>query len=437
MTTEGTAVEGGLDEPTELEPAQGTLQFAHPEDRHTRKDWERETAKALRKARRMSDDDPDALVWDKLTRSSLDAIALPPLGTPALLEDLQTAGRPTRAGEWDIRSFLAAGPREGGQRGGARATSRAGSPPCGSRPPRRPTSRPCSRGSSSTWRPPCSPRPTTRPTTRPATRPATRRRPPGPSSTGPATSSCTPAPTSALPALRRRASRPWPASAGCPGLRASTPTPGPRPRGLRRPGARLDGVRRGALPARRPPRRGCPSPRRPTSSSCGSAVTDEQFTSIAKLRAAHRLWARLQELSGSEPVPARLHAVTSRPMMTALRPLGEHAAHDGRRVRRGRRRCRLGHGPALRQRARPARRLRPPDRAQHLPPAHQRVPRRPGHRPRRRLLRGREAHPRPRGRRVAGSSAASRRAARATPGTPRSPTSSRRASSRSPPASGR
>jgi methylmalonyl-CoA mutase len=50
------------------------------------------------------------------------------------------------------------------------------------------------------------------------------------------------------------------------------------------------------------------------------AVTDEQFTSIAKLRAVHRLWARLQELSGSEPVPLRLHAVTSRPMMTRYDP---------------------------------------------------------------------------------------------------------------------
>ena len=50
------------------------------------------------------------------------------------------------------------------------------------------------------------------------------------------------------------------------------------------------------------------------------AATDEQFPTIAKLRAARRLWARVQELSDSEPVPMRLHAVTSRPMMSARDP---------------------------------------------------------------------------------------------------------------------
>ena len=68
-----------------------------------------ERAKVLRKARRMTDDDPDALVWDKLTRTTLDGIALPPLGTPALLEDLQTSGRPTRVGEWDVRAHVSDG----------------------------------------------------------------------------------------------------------------------------------------------------------------------------------------------------------------------------------------------------------------------------------------------------------------------------------------
>ena len=50
------------------------------------------------------------------------------------------------------------------------------------------------------------------------------------------------------------------------------------------------------------------------------AVTDEQFPSIAKLRAARRLWARVLELSGAEPRPMRQHAVTSRPMMSAYDP---------------------------------------------------------------------------------------------------------------------
>jgi methylmalonyl-CoA mutase len=52
------------------------------------------------------------------------------------------------------------------------------------------------------------------------------------------------------------------------------------------------------------------------------AVTDEQFTSIAKLRAARRLWARMLELCGVPEAGrgVRLHAVTSRPMMTRYDP---------------------------------------------------------------------------------------------------------------------
>ncbi len=58
------------------------------------------------------------------------------------------------------------------------------------------------------------------------------------------------------------------------------------------------------------------------------AVTDEQFISIAKLRAARQLWARVLELSGlpaagkgSHPATRqRQHAVTSRPMTTRYDP---------------------------------------------------------------------------------------------------------------------
>jgi methylmalonyl-CoA mutase len=106
MSVDG-SVEGGLDEPAELEPEQGSLDLASPEDRYTRADWEAATAAVLRKAKRMSDDDDDALVWDKLTRTTLDDIKVAPLGTPDLLEDLRTAGRPTRTGDWDIRAHLA------------------------------------------------------------------------------------------------------------------------------------------------------------------------------------------------------------------------------------------------------------------------------------------------------------------------------------------
>ena len=52
------------------------------------------------------------------------------------------------------------------------------------------------------------------------------------------------------------------------------------------------------------------------------AATDEQFPTIAKLRAARRLWARVVELSGgaSEAAAMRQHVVTSRPMLSKYDP---------------------------------------------------------------------------------------------------------------------
>ena len=52
------------------------------------------------------------------------------------------------------------------------------------------------------------------------------------------------------------------------------------------------------------------------------AATDEQFPTIAKLRAARRLWARVLELCGvdGEARRQRQHAVTSRPMMSKYDP---------------------------------------------------------------------------------------------------------------------
>ena len=110
MTEErpATTVEGGLDEPDELEPEQGSLRLASPEDRASVADWEAAAAAVLRKARRLGDDDADALVWDKLTKSTLDGIQLTPLGTPDLLEGRTTSGRPTRQGDWDVRALVRA-----------------------------------------------------------------------------------------------------------------------------------------------------------------------------------------------------------------------------------------------------------------------------------------------------------------------------------------
>ncbi|GAA3805379.1 methylmalonyl-CoA mutase family protein [Nocardioides panacisoli] len=83
------------------------LALAQPEDQHTQGEWEAATAAVLRKSRRLTDEDADAAVWEKLTRTTLDGIAITPLGVPADLDDLRTAGRPTRAGAWDVRARLA------------------------------------------------------------------------------------------------------------------------------------------------------------------------------------------------------------------------------------------------------------------------------------------------------------------------------------------
>ena len=50
------------------------------------------------------------------------------------------------------------------------------------------------------------------------------------------------------------------------------------------------------------------------------AATDEQFPTIAKLRAARRLWGRVLELSGASTTEQHQHAVTSRPMMSKYDP---------------------------------------------------------------------------------------------------------------------
>lgn len=99
-------VEGGLDEPSELEPEQGTLALAAPQDTGGRADWEAAAAAVLRKARRLTDQDEDTAVWQALTRTTLDGLGITPLGTPDLLDGVDTSARPTRSGDWDIRAHL-------------------------------------------------------------------------------------------------------------------------------------------------------------------------------------------------------------------------------------------------------------------------------------------------------------------------------------------
>ncbi|MEO6511259.1 MAG: methylmalonyl-CoA mutase family protein, partial [Nocardioides sp.] len=104
--TEQDPVEGGLAEPTELEPAQGSLALMLDGAAGTRADWEKAAAAVLRKAGRLTGDDADGEVWDELTLTTYDGIDLSPLGTPALLDGVRSHERPTRVGARDIRSYL-------------------------------------------------------------------------------------------------------------------------------------------------------------------------------------------------------------------------------------------------------------------------------------------------------------------------------------------
>ncbi len=99
-------LEGGLAEPEELQPEEGTLRLVGEGDTYDVAAWEAATAAVLRRARRLADDAPDADVWDVLTRTTLDGIAVAPIGQQADLEGLATSGRPQRAGAWDVRAQL-------------------------------------------------------------------------------------------------------------------------------------------------------------------------------------------------------------------------------------------------------------------------------------------------------------------------------------------
>ena len=99
-----TDVAGGLDEPEELQPEPGSLALASVDDEWTRADWEHAAAGVLRKARRLGADDPDCAVWQALARTTHDGISITPLGTPELVGHGAVAGRPTRVGPWDVRS---------------------------------------------------------------------------------------------------------------------------------------------------------------------------------------------------------------------------------------------------------------------------------------------------------------------------------------------
>ena len=83
------------------------LSLAQGQD-HDVAEWEQAAAAVLRKAGRLTEDQPDDAVWDALTRNTLDGIGISPLGTPALVSDLPEPVRPPARGDgWDVRALLA------------------------------------------------------------------------------------------------------------------------------------------------------------------------------------------------------------------------------------------------------------------------------------------------------------------------------------------
>lgn len=85
-------------------PHQDRLALASPEDRHTAGDWEKLAAAVLRKSGRLTDSDPDHAVWDALTRTTLDGIAVAPIGVAESVASLPAPEVPRRAETgWDIR----------------------------------------------------------------------------------------------------------------------------------------------------------------------------------------------------------------------------------------------------------------------------------------------------------------------------------------------
>ncbi|MBS2939163.1 methylmalonyl-CoA mutase [Nocardioides sp. J2M5] len=104
MTDLDRGLDGGLDEPEELQPAEGSLRLVGDGDTYDVHAWEAATAAVLRKARHLGEDAPDSDVWTALTRTTLDGIDVAPIGQPSDLEGRTTSGRPTRAGAWDVRT---------------------------------------------------------------------------------------------------------------------------------------------------------------------------------------------------------------------------------------------------------------------------------------------------------------------------------------------
>jgi methylmalonyl-CoA mutase len=296
---------------------------------HGRADWEALAAAVLRKSGRLTDAEPDADVWAKLTRTTLDGIDVPPLGTPDLQEALTTHGRPTRSGDWDVRALF--GDPDAAATRDALVTD-------------------LENGVTSVWL-------------------QLGEHGVAPADLGrvlePVLLDVAPVVLDA-PADQLGAARAFAELARGTQLAGSTNL-GVDPVGaalrsggfeaLVGPGTSTAGVGEAAALAEE---LGCralvvdasvvhdlggsdvqelgyaiavgatylrelAATGRDVATAAGLiefrlVATDEQFPTIAKLRAARRLWARVLELSDSAPVPMRIHAVTSRPMMTKYDP---------------------------------------------------------------------------------------------------------------------
>lgn len=94
---------GGLDQPDEFEVKQGALALMLPGTPHEQPDWEAAAATVLRKAHRLVDKDEDAVAWRALASQTLDGLEIAPLGTAAVLDHLNAPVRPTEPGGRDVR----------------------------------------------------------------------------------------------------------------------------------------------------------------------------------------------------------------------------------------------------------------------------------------------------------------------------------------------
>ena len=294
-------VEGGLDEPGELEPAQGSLRLASDGDAPTRAQWEAAAAAVLRKARRLGEDDADTLVWDELTRTTLDGIPVTPLGTPALLEGRTTSGRPTRQGDWDVRAMVRTDdPRLAHEEALADLEG----------------------GVTSLWLRASGEAhlPTVleevmldlAPIVLDGVDPAAFLSYAGDRELHPETNLGVPA----ARATAELAGRAWQS-----GIRAFVvDATAVHDRGASDVQELGWSMAEGAAYLRTLTDAGLDVDRAAALVEFRYAATDEQFATIAKLRAARRLWARILELSEAETREMRLHAVTSRPMMSKYDP---------------------------------------------------------------------------------------------------------------------